>query len=385
MEFVDAIDVTIPLPVLATCRPNRTDRLTLKLVDCPVSIPVTRPDLMPVVCLIGKPDMGSNYGQFERHGHDLELDNRTTIRHDGERYFQEAGLSVNTFFNRLKSDPFPRIGQSNLLSNTLRQRITETPRQKFHPATIPGFFSPTSRAQYAPLTDLFKETAALALTPEGEMEVEIAVKAVQEVISTLVAVGDKLYVKCGQPIYMVQVPPPGGRGTVTIRTIDSDFWTGGRRTTIEAMNAPSTRFYRADAIGEILEKYPDRYNFIEIGVSDDFSPAFPLETLEFDRIARALCTDAGHMLSNGDRMFSIDRSVVERWLDFRDLLGSYNPLAQEIPGEVESMFEEIVSSFDIMGQMPAVRPEDIAYAREMWTNRPVDDWLPQPGRRLSAK
>lgn len=272
----------------------------------------------------------------------------------------------------MQRDALYRIGESEKYRTELETAVLSAGPKGSFPEGLHKFFNSifinTDRDVFEKMISSPQAQAAV-LTDEGLAQVEETKEAFSKSLADILVVDGRCHTACGEPVYLYQ------RGTYrdhpTVRVADSAYWPGPNRRPM--YHDAECRFLTADMFEElgtmVAEDNARQNGFIEI--HDGFSPSLRLGELEYDRIARQLMEDTGRWLSRNDALFQRSRDIIDRWIDLRDFLSSYDPL-EGVPDEIEDRFEPVAAIYQEAGYPGAVKPADIDYARRNWSERVID-------------
>lgn len=362
----DHYDLTVPLIALAEAVPvgHRSPKFCLVEVECDVSIPTLSSSGMALTYTITAAPKGPNNGFYGRYGKSHSVGWDQDILFDGSKFYIQSGMSAGALAAAMKTNPLFRIGDSVSTVDTLIAAVDCNRGKGVWPADTGDVFRSTT-SKSPELRQILEATRNVVFTDAGLAQVEAAKSTFISSMSDIVVINGEYHVECGEPVYLFQ---PGPRRGANVKIFDSGKWRGPARNSTAYDS--QCRYFRADCYDQVydtLQQFAEPY-FGRIRVHEGAVPAFPLETMEYDRMARHLVDAVSSQLCAEESLLSAPRAIVDAFLDLRDFLGGYDPLVTGVPGELEDLFENLVA---LTLPMKVIPSEDIDYAREMWSDRPI--------------
>jgi hypothetical protein len=381
MSKTSHITATVPLLVLAQGVPpgSRHKKMCLSLVECEISFKVVPASETSVAFTIPPALVGGNSGFYERYG-DAPFGRQNILFHEDALY-HDVLLDAEDLVKRMNEDFWFRPGQSSVFKEEFITAVTSCTPRMVWPDDL--YASAKSRFLFLDLPKLkhmLKDAGEVKFTDEGLQQIADAKKRFRDGLSDVIAINGRIHLGCGEPLYLYR--PEEHR--FDVRTWDSAFWRGSSRPGL--FPDSRARFFlvnREDELRDAIEHPEPMIN--AIGVVDEAAIRFPIEEMEYYRIACALVANAEIWLGKRDVINQADRHTLNAYADLRDLVQSVDPLIDGVPSSIEEKFEAFVACVPRIPKVAHevyVRAEDIEYARGMWDNRAILPSLSAPARRI---
>ncbi|MCV9963575.1 hypothetical protein OIU34_16855 [Pararhizobium sp. BT-229] len=383
MSKATHVTAKVPLLVLAQGVPpgSRFKKMCLSMVECEISFKVVPSSETTVAFTIPKSTEGSNGGYYERYG-EAPYGRQNIVCHEDALY-HDVVLDAKDLVERMKEDVYFRPGRSSVFKEELLTAVTSCTPRMVWPDDLHAH-AKNSRFLYLDLTKLktlLKDADAVKYTDEGLQQIEDAKRRFREGLSDVLVIDGRVHMGCGEPLYLYK---PNER-MVDVRAWDSAFWRGSSRpgSYVDA----KARFFPANREDDLRQAIGRPAPTIgTIGIVDEAEIRFPLEEMEYYRMACALVTNAEIWLGKREVISKVDRHTLDAYADLRDLVKSVDPLVDGVPPSIEEKFEALVACIPRIPKVPHevyVAEEDIEYARGMWDNRPILTSLSAPARRMA--
>ncbi|MCS4089627.1 hypothetical protein [Rhizobium sp. BK176] len=372
MTKVSHFTATVPLLVLAEGVPpgSRFKKMCLSIVDCDVSFKSVGSSDTSVAFTIPKATEGSNAGFFERYGDPAS--GRQNILIHGDSFYQDVVLDAKELVKRMQTDPFFRPGRSSVF----REEMLTAVQTRSARMVWPDHLYEHARKNRLHFLDgiqktkaFLKDAHAVKHTDEGLEQIEEAKRRFRDGLSDVLFVDGRVHTGCGEPLYLHK---PSERH-VDVRAWDSALWTGSSRPSsyVDA----HARFFPANRVDDVRQSVGrPAPNLSLIEVVDEGEIRFPLEEMEYHRIACKLVANVEIWLGKRETFSKANKTTLNAYADLRDLVQSVDPLVDGVPAELEEKFEAMVACVPCIPKVDHevyVSDEDIDYARGMWENRPI--------------
>jgi hypothetical protein len=383
MSKATHVNAKVPLLVLAEGVPpgSRFKKLCLSLVECDVSFKVVPASQTSVAFTIPKSLEGSNAGFYERYGEPTH--GRQNIVSHEDALYHDVVLDAKDLVKRLQGDLFFRPGRSSGFREELLDAVTSCSPRMVWPDNLYEH-AKKNRLYYLDLPKMktfLKDAASVKYTDEGLQQIEEAKRRFREGLSDVIIIDDRVYMGCGEPLYLYK---PNER-MLDVRVWDSAFWRGSSRTSSHV--DANARFFPANREDDLRQAIGQPAAAIgTVGILDEAEIRFPLEEMEYYRIACAMVTNAEIWLGKREAISRADGQTLNAYVELRELVQSVDPLVDGVPPLIEEKFEAFVACIPRISKVPHevyVTAEDIAYARGMWENRPILTSLSAPVRRMA--
>lgn len=373
----------VPLLVLAEGVPpgGRHKKMCLTSIDCEVSLKIVPRPETSVAFTIPAALEGNNAGYYERYG-ELPFSRQNIVSHE-EGLYLDVALGAMEMVKRMRADPFFRIGRSSQFRDEFQRAILAFSPRGVWPDDLHAY---AKRTRFVHLDENKKKLATMVdesfdvkFTVDGLQQIEAAQQRFRASLEDIVVIDEHCHVMCGEPLYRYK---PDER-RIDVRVWDSAFWTGGKRTSHVPANG---RFFLASQEDDLRQAIgrPDAA-VGTVGIVEPAAVGFPLEEMEFYRIAGDLVSNVSIWLGKRDVIQNIDRDTLNAYADLRDLIVCCDPLSNGVPASIEEKFEALVHCIPRIPKVPHevyVTAADIEYARGMWENRPILTSLAAHGRRM---
>jgi hypothetical protein len=361
---------TVPLLVLAEGVPpgSRFKKMCLSQVDCEISLNVVPRSDTSVAFTIAAANKGPNAGRYERHG-EVTHDRQNIVSHD-EKLYLDVALSAKELVKRMRDDVLFRPGRSSEFKEDFQRAILARSPRMVWPDNL---HATTKTYSLHVAKDLVKNAIGAKYTDDGLQQIEDAKRRFRHSLADILVIDGACHVGCGEPLYEYQPAHPRRPGDqMEVRVWDSAFWPGGggRGGHMEAR----TRVFLASQEDAMKEEIGRAVATKTIGIVDGDAIRFPLEEMEYFRIAGRLVRDIAFRLGKYDVVLTVDRQTLDAFAALRDLVQSCDPVLDGVPPSIEEKFEALVSCLPRIPTVPHevdVTQADIDYARGMWENRPI--------------
>lgn len=375
---------TVPLLVLAEGVPpgSRFKKMCLTQVDCEICLNIVPRSETSVAFTIPAASTGPNAGRYERYG-DAANDRQNIVAHD-EGLYLDVALSAEELVRKMRDDVFFRPGRSSEYRENLQRAILACSPRMIWPDDL---HATTKKYHMYHAKDLIAKADVAKCTDDGLRQIEDAKNRFREGLSDIIVIDGACHVACGEPLYEYQPAHPrmpGGRMHVMVW--DSAFWPAGNgRGGGSGYMEARTRVFLANQEDAMRQAMGRDVATKTIGIVDSDAIRFPLEEMEYFRIAGRLVRDIAFRLGKYDVVLKVDRETLDAFAALRDIVQSCDPVLDGIPSSIEERFEALVSCIPRIPTVPhevVVTQDDIDYARGMWENRPILTSLAPKARKL---
>ncbi|MCZ7861851.1 hypothetical protein O9X98_10730 [Agrobacterium salinitolerans] len=383
MKRPTCINAKVPLLVLAEGVPpgSRYKKLCLSIVECEIALKAVPASETSVAFTIPRaPNTGIAVGYYERYGEAVHR--RQNILSYEDALYHDVVLDAKDLVKRMKEDVYFRPGRSSVFRTELANTVMSCSPRMVWPDDLHAH-AKNNRLSYLDLPKLkplLKDAAEVKYTDDGLQQIEDAKRRFRDGLSDILVIDGRVHIGCGEPLY-VYVP---NERHIDVRTWDSSFWTGSHRSGSH-WNADA-RFFPANREDDLRQAIGMPAAAIDtIGVVDEGAIRFPIEEMEYYRIARKLVVNAEIWLGKREAIRRADQPTLKAYVELRDLVETVDPLVDGIPPSIEEKFEALVACIPRIPKVPHevyVTDSDIEYARGMWENRPILTSLAAPSRKM---